>query len=294
MNKRAIIALVALLVLAFAVSISCLRRVGEPVYQGKKVSQWFGEIAYQGNGVAHNDPGVQALVAMGPDAVPYLMEQFSVSDSRLRKFVIATGQKFSWLKVHPMSESERHLRAYVPLMLMGPKAEPAVPELLRLMQATNFQSRLDAFQLLGYIHGQPELAVPVLMGFLDAWEKNQRLFAISALGKYGEAAVAAAPQLRAFLESEDKETRMRAAIALMGIGDSIDRALPVIGSILNDPNAPNRYGLLHAVGELGEKATSIVPLLIEASKDESSPTRSAVIDALKRIDPNVAARAGVR
>jgi HEAT repeat protein len=295
-NKRAIIALVVLLVLASAASTSYFLRFGEPVYQGKKVSQWFAEIDYKGNGVAHNDPGVQALVAMGKDAVPYLTEQFSLRDSRLRKFVAATLQKVPLIKVRPMSESERHLRAYVPLMLMGPKAEQAVPQLLRLIQTTNFQSRLDAFQLLGYIHSQPELAIPVLMPFLEDSEKNRRLFAISALGKYGESAAVATPRLRPFLRSEDQETRMRAAIALVGIGDLIDLALPVIGSILNDPSAPNRYGLLllHLLGELGEKARATVPLLVEASKNESSPVRSEVLSTLKRIDPNAAAEAGVK
>lgn len=294
MNKRATIAFVALLVLAIAASTPYFLRLGEPVYQGRKVSQWFAAIEYQGNGVAHNDAGVQALVAMGQDAVPYLTEQFSLRDSRLRKFVFATFQKVPWIKVRPMSESERHLRAYVPLMLMGPKAEQAVPQLLRLIQATNFQSRLDAFQLLGYIHSRPELAVPALIQFLESSDRMTKLAAISALGTYGENAATTAPKLRDFLASDDKDIRMCASVALVGIGGSIDLALPVISKILADPAAVNKSGLLYSLGQLGEKAKPTIPLLIDAAKDQKSPIRPQIVQALLRIDPKAAAQAGVR
>jgi HEAT repeat protein len=107
--------------------------------------------------VFHDDKAVQALVLMGEDAVPYLMKQLAIQDSRLREFLAGIIQKIPGLKVRRMSQYERFLRASTPLMLMGRKAHQAVPELLRLAQDNEFRNRQGAVQLLGYIASQPEL-----------------------------------------------------------------------------------------------------------------------------------------
>jgi len=52
--------------------------------------------------------------------------------------------------------------------------------------------------------------------------------------------------------------------------------------------------LLYHLGELGEKAKPTVPLRIEALKDEKTSIWSEVNGALKKIDPEAAAKAGVR
>jgi HEAT repeat protein len=264
------------------------------VYRGKTARQWFGEIDSNstGGGVGKEDEAVQALVAMGGDAVPYLMEQYAMQHSRPREFLTTALQKIPWSKIRPMSQSERLTRAYVPLMLMGPKAERAVPELLHLVENTNLQ--WSAFHLLGSIHSQPEVAMPTLIRFLDDTNRDSKMLAASTLGRYGESAAVAAPKLRQLLENKDEEVKICAATALVGIGDSIDLALPIISNCLKRANSPYQIAQAYKLGELGERAKPTVPLLIQGLNDGSAYFRLMVTNALKKIDPDTAAKAGVK
>jgi HEAT repeat protein len=75
---------------------------------------------------------------------------------------------------------------------------------------------------------------------------------------------------------------------------SIDLALPVISNVLNDASSPYHIGQVYILGELGEKAKPTVPLLIEGLKDGNVHFRSTVTNTLKKIDPDAAAKAGVK
>jgi hypothetical protein len=67
-----------------------------------------------------------------------------------------------------------------------------------------------------------------------------------------------------------------------------------MSNILNDPIGQKGNGLLYYLGELGEKAKPTVPLRVEALKDEKTSIWSEVNGALKEIDPEAAAKAGVK
>jgi len=268
----------------------------DPVYQGKTVSQWFSQIDSR-SGVSHQDKAVQALVAMGDQAVPYLIKQYSAPASTVRDRLTQWLNKIPWLKLRLLSSSERHLRAYVPLMLMGPRAQAAIPQLVKLTERRN--NAIDAIQLLGYIHSRPELVIPLLSGCLkeDDAMIAYRKPCVVALGRFGKDAFRAAPMLQPMLTNQDEEMQFYAATSLLGIGDSIELAVPIIGNALN--NASFQSSIAIQLGELGENARPVVPLLVERIKNGQSQSADEAFiyqlrGALKKIDAEAAERVGVK
>lgn len=296
MNRKSKIALVALIAVGIAASATYWLRVGEPVYRGRTASQWFEEIEIMpGGGIVHEDEAAQALVAMGGDAAPYLMKQleYALQPSRAREFIARILQRIPWLQVRPMTATERYGRAYITLMVMGPKAQQAIPELLRLGQDARFRSRYQAITLIGYIHSRPELTLPVLTRMLDDTDKMVKMSAARALGKYGRSATAASPTLRQMLTDQDAQISLCAATALVGIGESLELALPIISNVLTDPSSPSRRGLVFMLGELGEKAKPTVPLLTEGLRDANADFRG-MVTSVNENNPPRSTQAGVK
>jgi hypothetical protein len=78
---------------------------------------------------------------------------------------------------------------------------------------------------------------------------------------------------------------------LNAIGESEWRIARVKG--LKDTRPWERLESARALGRRGSRARYAVPALLEGLSDEDEDVRSAVADALKRIDPEAAAEAGV-
>jgi hypothetical protein len=182
LNKLLKLALLALLSIGIAATAFYCLRAQEPVYRGKSASDWFRKIETSSrDGVEPEDEAVQALVAMGTNAVPFLMEQLAFEHSLVREVLAHQIPNLFGLN-GPMTQSDRFVRAFFCLRLIGPKAQQAVPQLLQLAEDENFQYRYAAMRLLGYIHSRPEQALPVVLRFLESTNRNTRGIAITTLG----------------------------------------------------------------------------------------------------------------
>jgi HEAT repeat protein len=71
--------------------------------------------------------------------------------------------------------------------------------------------------------------------------------------------------------------------------------MPVLISALHDPNQMVQSQAVLTLGEWGPNARIAVPALVDClNASNGFPVRSEVIDALKKIDPEAVAKAGVK
>jgi HEAT repeat protein len=104
--------------------------------------------------------------------------------------------------------------------------------------------------------------------------------------------------LREILKGQDKAARIRAALALWKIEHQEKDVLPVLLEALKDPDEPIRFLATFALGEIGPDAKVAVPALLEALKAGEESFKGFryrnVEQALKKIDPKAATKAGIR
>jgi HEAT repeat protein len=122
-----------------------------------------------------------------------------------------------------------------------------------------------------------------------------RVQAISTFGTLGPAAKDVLPDLRTLLKDKQPAVRYAAAVAVWRVGKDAEAALNTLTADL-DPAQP-AYLLNQAVfdlGQMGPAAKPAVPALLKLRKHSDASVRFQVASAVKAIDPEAAAKAGLR
>ena len=133
----------------------------------------------------------------------------------------------------------------------------------------------------------------IQIDYVDA--VGRRAQAVSDLGSLGPSAKSAAPALLVALKGDDDVMCAAAATALAKIQVDAETAVPALIGSLVDRRGHGRPDVVDALGEYGPPAKAAVPMLVKLLKDRSSKDLvKAVPQALRRIDPEAAAAAGVR
>lgn len=140
----------------------------EPVYQGKKLSQWIDGTA-AGFITGPNPPDKEtsdradaAIRALGTNALPWLLYEFTCPDSKWKRKVD------SWIAGHTRwdfrlsDHANRMYRAYCGLVTLGPGMAPALPELAKCLDYPD-QFRMTFFVL----ENHKEKAVPHFAARVD-------------------------------------------------------------------------------------------------------------------------------
>lgn len=228
-----------------------------------------------------------ALAQIGPEAVPPLIATLANTNFRVRTEAVFSLERFASLN-------------------KGNRDAPW-PEMVRaLVKATHDQSpgvRNVALSALGEIKEQAAISVPAVVARLDHRDFLTRWYACIALGTLDGSATNAVPALMKRLEDEDRRVPGAAAIALVQIQHQDVSHLDAILSLLIDnlearPAWENsssvRFRTVKVIGLLGPMARSAVPALLDLAKHQRSDIpREAVLVALKQIDPEAAANAGL-
>ena len=270
MIKRVFIALsVVLVTLAGVIGWQGLA-LREPVYQGRRLSDWLN--AYRMYGL----PGIEtwqvrveqqkadeAVRRTGTNGLPILLRMLRANDSALKvKFMeFAMRQHFITIKYIPAEE--QNYRACAAFGVLGAKARSAVPALIEIANHNlSRASQWYAIQALVLVGPPAQEAIPLLSGWATNADGSVRSCAINALG------------------------RIRA---------DPERGLPVLINALNDPDPLIRTAALMALQGLGANAKPAVPVLVEfLSNAQSGVEWTYASNALKAIDSEAAAKAGVK
>lgn len=133
-------------------------------------------------------------------------------------------------------------------------------------------TRMKVVDLLSRLSKDAKLATPVMIRTLRDEDHSVRQIAITF-----------------FTEGEDEN----ALLNQMEAGEKA-RLLPEFLRLMQDENAGVRNNAIIALRYYPEQAQVVVPVLVKALNDPSPPVGNLAADALKRIDPAAAAKAGVK
>ena len=182
MKKR--LSWVTLLVAAIGLATFCVWnfRRSEPVYQGKSVSEWFGQfhaVRAAGRGLDEEaeEEAVRALRTIGTNAVPYLVR---AAFSPVRDSMLRNSFERIWRRLHPtsapilMGEGIRGEAAYV-LRRIRPPAKTILPLLTDALHGADVPDRRQALILLGTVGEGAEEGVPYLTAALKSRASSFRM-----------------------------------------------------------------------------------------------------------------------
>ena len=257
----------------------------EPVYQGKKLSEWIKE-ANSTPTNAQTEQARLAINAIGTNAIPYLLSEFAARQSRLvinwsewasRK----TGMDFGFDEGNP-----RRRRAEAGLLLLVTNSAAALPALAAYL---GDEERCVA---VAWVMGEcGEMALPYLLKSLPSTNVVTRHVVIRALGDLTAQTEAAIPPLIQMTEHTDAEIRFISVSALRNASYRMDLVVPALVRSLSDTNLTVQGMAARSLSELGEPAKSAVPDLLLMLQSTNQNRASWASNALHQIDPAALPRA---
>jgi HEAT repeat protein len=172
------------------------------------------------------EPSKKALIEMGGEAVPYLLDKLDTQDAR---------------------------EMWTLIEILGKIGEPAVLPLIDSLKSDNKDVVKLSSRILGDI--KDKRAVPPLIGLLDKEDFNIRGYACESLGKIGDTTAFIPVSL--CLKDSVESVRKNAAVALGRMKE--DRAIPYLIGGLSDPHFSVRMTSASALVEIGKR--SVKPLI---------------------------------
>ena len=288
-------------------------RVREPVYEGKTLSEWLSGYDYASGDTVedyekHGRESDEAVRHIGTNALPFLEKMYTAKDSKLKKKLIALAGKQSLIKFKFTTASDLKSQASSGIYVLGQKAKPLIPMVIRSLGDPEPHATFRAAQILAKI-GFEGLAP--LTNALTSTNITIRACAIYALGNYREpendglevsplskeeltsAQSIIIPILLQLLNDSDRMIRDDAAGSLEMIHQRPEIVIPQLirySSTSNDL----QLGFPYWLEKFGTSARTAIPAILKMLEDPNERTRSVATEVLKKIDPAAAAKAGVK
>jgi HEAT repeat protein len=173
---------------------------------------------------------------------------------------------------------------------IGPKASPAVPDLLVVLRTDVPQVASSAAWALGNIqapqrHGQlrNQDVIPALIEALDHPDGEVRRYAAYAISLIGPAALSAVPKLSQKLT--DQHMAYMAARALGEMGPAARSSIPAMTALLSSSHAGERAEAAVALSRLGPLPAETVSAIEKLLNDEVDFVRDAASKAISPQPP---------
>lgn len=172
------------------------------------------------------------------------------------------GNMTGWHYQIAYGNAEDKQRATAELERHRPAAKEVLAELLPMLKDADAEKRVLAAMMIERFGPEAESTVPALIAGLNDPNPKALAFIITALGEVGAGAKETVPALLAFLKGKD------------------DKGM--------------KPEVIYALGRIGPRAKEAVPELIPLLKDQDQRLRKAAAEALQKIDPDAATKAGVK
>ena len=287
MNKRRRVGLCICLGLVISAAAFIALSPREPVYQGKRLSDWLRDLDDNTLAADSRNRAVDAVRQIGSNCLPTLAEMLHSSDSWPKRKLIDLVGNQSRIRFHFTTAQERRGWAIQGIEVLGPAAIPMLIDLLN--DKATMPTAMICLTQVG-----PEVVWPLTCTLTNE-TPQVRSAAIVTLGLLRSNAQAAVPALVARLESdEDNRVRASAANALGNIKKESEVAVPALVKHLSDADPTIRAQAALALAKFGRQAQAGVPMLLKTMRDENLTVRNSAAVALKEIDPHAAAKAGVK
>lgn len=215
--------------------------------------------------------------------------------------------------IHALGEIRSHGKLVVPVLLpllkdeslrvqdetmdtltkLGPEAKDALPTLFEIAKDKASDLRPNALYAIAVVGPDHKDVIPMLISALEDKDGSVQKFAVNALAHIGPPAKAAIPALSKVLRAKENDWLLDFAIdAFAKIGVEDKEVLPILIQAL-EPGNECHSSAAKALGEIGPAAKQAVPALLKLLSDKDPAVRKTVGEALKKIDPAAAKKAGV-
>lgn len=259
----------------------------ELVYSGKTLSVWLQEMEdWDGD---TNYPAYIAFQNMGSNAIPALLSVIESGGSRLQKLTFQLNQKQSIVHLPGGTPWRQEMGATWALYAMGTNAAPTFQVFTNWLLHTN--KTIPSAIVLAGIGSE---AIPTLIAALTNQERRIRHSAASGLAWARSDVDLIIPALIARLSDRDATMQYMAASSLGQIHARPDIAVPALIKNLSSTDPLLRGTILISLGLFEGKALEALPVIMVALKDPDPLVRQSAGFALKQIDPEAAAKAGVK
>lgn len=263
MNKRLRFALVILVLAVVGLAAWSLLRSREPVYKGKRLSEWTELLATMDASAEEISEATAAVRYIGTNAISFFLADLQAK--RLPWEPISPWlDRWSPISVELPTINARRARGFKGFEVLGSTAEPALQRLQELMGAKDNEMALLARYALGAI-GTDE-AVSVLTCDLTNANLMLRLESISYLGSLQDRALPAIPALVTNLESGDPLIRRYAAFALGNLRSAPQLVVPALVNRTGDRDRKVQSAAINALGKFGSEAVAAIPALEELAQ----------------------------
>ena len=287
MNKRRRVGLCVCLGLVISEAAFIALRPREPVYQGKRLSDWLRDLDDNTLAADSRNRAVDAVRQIGSNCLPTLAEMLHSSDSWPKRKLIDLVGNQSRIRFHFTTAQERRGWAIQGIKVLGPAAIPMLIDLLNDKAAMT--TAMICLSRVG-----PEVVWPLTCTLTNE-APRVRSAAIVTLGLLRSNGQAAVPALVERLESDtDNRVRASAANALGYIGKEPEVAVPALVKHLRDPDPTTRAQAVLALAKFGTEAKAALSVIRELLEDTNQFVREAAAKALEEIDAGTAAKTGVK
>jgi HEAT repeats len=237
----------------------------EPMYQGKPLSSWLPVVLFENPGGVHHSPDhyKDALAAVGPPAVPFILAKLRKSDSAL-------------------ANRYRDLWPRFPAVLKRILPKPKPPDY-------STWSAAAALICLG------TNVIPALADAMDDGNPAIREVAGQALCGMAGGGLSTKDTARIFgraIKDSDAEVRVYAAFALARIGPAASNSVPALIQALNSSQngrTPGTTFYVHggaasALAAIGPRGTPAIPVLTRLLPAEDHDTQCIFTNALHALE----------
>ncbi len=263
MRKRVLIALSGL-VLAILGVVAWQGWPTEPVYERKPLSSWLKAYATPGGPEAFADEAVRQA---GTNAIPQLLSLLRFEDSALKVKFMDLVERQHVITIEFTTAVAWNGAGAKGFGVLG----------------TNAQSATSALITIANRNTSPSSPYP-----------SSRYYALDALGSIGPPAKDAVPSLLRWATNTNAHVLCSAMHALVRISEEPDLVLPVLTNALRSAVPVVRMNAVLALGELGPDAKPAGPALVDMFNDSFPEVRRSATNAIKAIDTEAAAKAGVK
>jgi RNA polymerase sigma-70 factor (ECF subfamily) len=214
----------------------------------------------------------EALIQIGPAAVPALVKALQDSDKERRVLVVWALAGGGAAAAPPLTEalrdeaSEVRARAAESLGSLGLKGKAAVPALVEALNDPDREVRYKVADALGSIGPDAKEALPALN---RVWQRGKDDYVRSAVTRG--------------LWKIDPVQAIQAGVRYKDIGPYAKYAVPALVEGLKDKDPHVRELIAATLGEIGPNAEPAVPALRQALQDEDADVRNAAAQALQQI-----------
>lgn len=230
--------LAAVLVCGAALAFLLIQRT-EPRYQGRTLGEWVADVPLPPYEDGKAREAVHAVRQIGTNALPFLLRQIQTRESLLRSFGVWLKKKQSLLPLSTRTDYQVRFDACLAIIALGPTAEPAVPELTRLLHVPELAA--DVGGILRFFGSKGYLALST--GLTNS---NRTVRYFSAVN---------------LVMVEAKLPRNATNEAVLNYRREANVAIPNLIRALDDPDPKVLHAVITALGYIRQEPEHVVPAL---------------------------------